>query len=117
MNRFFIKRSYGERGDRAITLVEIVFYLVLISGLGYGIYRGVMFFQEWQCRKNMAILNEAIDLYLTQPGATIKSLNDIKGSLKTSVKTVPKCPAVPAKYNYFLNVEEKRVRCCYHGVL
>ncbi len=102
--------------NRAITIVEVVFYCALISGLGYGIYQGVLFFQEWQCRKNMAILNEAVEVYLTQPGVSLKSLNDIKGSLKTSVKAIPKCPAIPAKYNYFFNIEEKRVRCCYHGV-
>lgn len=101
--------------NRAITIIEVVFYCALILGLGYGIYQGVLFFQEWQCRKNMAILNEAVDVYLTQSGVTLKSLNDIKGSLKTSVKAIPKCPAVPSKFNYLFNVEEKRIRCCYHG--
>ncbi len=114
MDRSFIGINNKKR---AITIIEVVFYCALIFGLGYGIYQGVLFFQEWQCRKNMAILNEAVDLYLTQSGATLKSLNDIKGSLKTSVKAIPKCPAVPSKHNYFFNIEEKRVRCCYHGVL
>ena len=114
MNRSFIK---AESNRRALALIEVVVYGALIFGIGYGIFQGVLFFQEWQCRKNMATINEAVDLYLTQPGAKLKTLNDIKGSLKTSVKSISKCPAVPAKFNYFFNVEEKRVRCCYHGVI
>jgi len=114
MNRSFIK---AENNKRAVTLIEIVVYGALIFGIGYGIFQGVLFFQEWQCRKNMATINEAVDLYLTQPGAKLKGLEDIKGSLKTSIKSIPKCPAVPAKFNYFFNIEEKRVRCCYHGVI
>lgn len=114
MNRSFDNAKTFRRG---VTLVEIVIYGALIGGIGYGIFQGVLFFQEWQCRKNMAMINEAVDLYLTQPGAKLKGLEDVKGSLKTSVKSIPKCPSVPAKFNYFFNVEEKRVRCCYHGVL
>ncbi|HPG57268.1 MAG TPA: hypothetical protein PKW98_05580 [Candidatus Wallbacteria bacterium] len=114
-----MKRSLIQNiiGRRALALIEFIVYGALLCGIGYGIFQGVLFFQEWQCRKNMSMINEAVDVYLTQPGSALKSLDDIKGSLKTSVKAIPKCPTVPVKYNYFFNVDEKRVRCCYHGVL
>lgn len=105
-----IKKTAG------ITIVEIIIYGGLISVIGFGIYQGIMFFQEWQCRKNMAAINEAVDLFQAQPGAILKSLDDIKPHLK-STKAIPKCPTVPTKFNYLFLPEEKRVRCAYHGVL
>jgi len=105
-----LKRSAG------ITIVEIVIYGGFIGLIGFGIYEGILFFQEWQCRKNIASVNEAIDLFQAQPGSTLKSLDDIKPHLKSS-KTLPKCPTVPTKFNYLFIPEEKRVRCAYHGVL
>jgi len=105
-----------QPGSKAITIVELVIYGGLLFLIGYSIYQGVLFFQEWQCRKNMSAINEAIELHLTS-SSTIKSLSDIKGSMKTSGKAIPKCPAIPIKYNYFFNIEERRVRCPYHGVL
>lgn len=100
----------------AIVLVEIIIYGGLLLGIGFAIYQGILFFQEWQCKKNVAAINEAIELYLSSPGAKLKTLDDIKSSLKTTNKSIPKCPSVPSKFSYLFNPAEGRVRCCYHGV-
>lgn len=106
-----------SRRNRAITIVELVIYGGLIFGVCFGVYEAINFFQEWQCRKNMAALNEGIEIQQTA-SAKLKELEDIKPGLsKSSIKTIPKCPAMPTRYNYFFVPAENRVRCAYHGTL
>lgn len=104
-----------RRRRRGITLVEIVIYLGVIGVIGGACYEGYHFFREWQCNKNMDQINQAIEQYITESKKPLTSLDDLKSYLKGGV--APKCAIVPPGVDYILDPEERKVRCCFHGLL
>ncbi len=110
--------SVFSKIKKGITIIELVIYGGIISLFAFSAYEGLIYFQEWQCKKNMAAINEAIELQQTQAAAApIKELNDLKQYIRTTTKTIPRCPAVPGKFNYILTPDESKIRCSCHGVL
>ncbi len=112
-----MKISLSGKSKKGITLVELFIYGGIIFFIGFSTYQAMLFFQEWQCRKNMGTLNEAIEIFQSQGGTKLAEIDQLKSTLKTSSKIVPKCPSMPTRYNYFFSPAEARVRCAYHGVL
>ncbi|HNY10725.1 MAG TPA: hypothetical protein PKK26_03945 [Candidatus Wallbacteria bacterium] len=112
-----MKISMSEKSKKGITIVELLIYGGIIFFIGFGAYQAMVFFQEWQCRKNMTTLNEAVEIFQSQGGTKLTGLDQLKTTLKTSSRIIPKCPSMPVKYNYFFNPSETRVRCAYHGTL
>ncbi|MEZ7892072.1 MAG: hypothetical protein QMC67_09995 [Candidatus Wallbacteria bacterium] len=108
----------AKKVRKGFTIVEFIIYGGMLGVLGFSAYEGLLYFQEWQCKKNVAAINEAIELQQSQANSTpIKELNDLKQYIKTTSKIIPRCPVVPGKFNYLLVPEEGKVRCSYHGVL
>ena len=103
------------RRESGITLVEILIYLGVLGILGTAGFEGYHFFREWQCNKNMDQLNQAIEQYITESKKPLTGLDDLKNYVKGGV--MPKCAICPSDVDYLLDTEERKVRCCFHGLL
>ena len=103
----------NRRNIVGIAFVEFLIYAFILAVIGGGGYQGYLFFYEWKCNKNLAMMNEAIEQYVTESRTPLTSLKDITRYIKGN--KIPHCGMCPSGVEYLLNPVERKARCPYHG--